>query len=464
MRAITENKQDDNPGAWYYLGRYYTEQGDAWGADTAFARVVEMAPQCRDDVGRYVWRLYPEVRTAALRTWQEGRLDSAVILFELGQSMAPDDAELPLFMAMMFVSQQQLDSASKYLERGVEIAGDDPAFEPRLRQAMLDVTLGYEAVAFENPAVSQIVRARMRRDSLVAAIQQDSARLAALNTEWAGRNLRPDVRQAVQRDSTALATKIASARSALPDAQTALERDSASATEAFTGALRAYGSYLERFPDDTEATLRVLRRHSLLGHRTSIRPLIEQVRGEPEINLSALNQVGTSLFNDGMREEAISVLEIVTERSPYNHDALYVLARAHYAAHDGDNLRTTTARLLEVDPLNPQSVRMMAAAWDLAGERDSVQKYVALADSGLGWGVTVMQFMPTESTVLVNGSVVNMTPRALAATTLVFEFMDAQGTVLATSAAEVPPLEPRQRHALTVRANVTGAVAWRYHR
>ncbi len=464
IRAITENNQGDNPGAWYYLGRYYVEQADPWGADSAFDKVVGIAPQCTDDVQGHLQRLYPEVRTGALRAWQEGAIDSALVLFALGQSLDPSDAELPLFMAMMFVSQQQLDSATRYLDRGIEIAGDNPAFAQRMQQAMLDVARGYEAVAFQDPSLSQVLQTRVQRDTLVAAIERDSARLAALVAEWSGRNLRPDVRAAVQRDSTALADQIGAARAQLPAIQAAHDRDSTAATNVLAGGLKAYEQYLERYSDDVETMLRLVRRYSIVGHRGRLATLIARIADIEDLDLGKLTQVGTNLFNDGMAHEAAEVLEIATGRNPYAHDALYVLSRVHYAAHDGEELRSVTDRLLALDPLNPQAVRMMAAAWDLAGNADSVRKYVARADSGMGWGVTVTQFVPTANAAILNGSVANLTARSLAATTLVFEFLDTAGTVLATSSAEIPPLEPRRRHALSVRAEIGGATGWRYRR
>src|SRR5213594_1191915 len=45
-RAIVQNKQDKNPAAWYYFGRYYVEMGDAAGADSSFRKVETLAPQC----------------------------------------------------------------------------------------------------------------------------------------------------------------------------------------------------------------------------------------------------------------------------------------------------------------------------------------------------------------------------------------------------------------------------------
>jgi hypothetical protein len=91
-------------------------------------------------------------------------------------------------------------------------------------------------------------------------------------------------------------------------------------------------------------------------------------------------------------------------------------------------------------------------------------KYVALADTGLGWSVTVTQFLPTESTAVLNASVANISLEPLGPGTLVFEFLGADGSVLGTATADVPALESRRRHAISVRADIGGAVGWRYRK
>jgi hypothetical protein len=107
-------------------------------------------------------------------------------------------------------------------------------------------------------------------------------------------------------------------------------------------------------------------------------------------------------------------------------------------------------------------MRLMAAAWDLAGNPDSVMKYVALADTGLGLGVTVTQFIPSPVTSTVNGSILNMSSGPSQPAVIDFEFLDAEGAVLGTATVEVPTLEPKRRHAFTAEANVPRAAAWRY--
>jgi tetratricopeptide (TPR) repeat protein len=463
-RAIVENRQSDNPGAWYYLGRYFMYKRDPIGADSAFRNALELAPECADDIRSYVGRLQPDVRSAALRNWQEGRLDSATMLFHLARSLGPDDAEVPFFMAMMYTAEKQFDSASKYVGVGVELAGGDPALEQRQRQAMLDLVRGREAEAFEEPAVGQLMQSRVRRDSLGKAIREDSVRLAKLNAEWAGKRLRPNVRQAVQRDSTMLADRIAAARAALPAALEAAERDSAAATAAFAPTLQSYEGFLEQYPGDGETALRLLRRYSMMGHTTSMDRMIDRLAGLEDVDVPSLTQAGASIFNDGFPQQAAKLLGVSADRNPHFQSTHAARARVYYALGDAEQLTDVARRLIAIDPLNPQSVRMMAAAWDLAGNTDSVRKYVALADSGIGWGVTVTQFAPTASGALVNGSVANMTPRQLGPTTLQFEFLDDQGNVLATVPADIPALEPRRRHALSVRTDVGGVAAWRYRR
>jgi tetratricopeptide (TPR) repeat protein len=464
IRAITQNNQGDNPGAWYYLARYYVERGDAYGADSAFDKLVELLPECADEASRYLYELYPDLSTEALEAWQEGNIDSAVVLFQLSRALMPDNAELLFFMTMMYTSQDQFDSASKYLDLGVELAAGDPDLEERQRQAMQDLARGLERIAFESPVLSGIIEARVARDTLLQAIEKDSTRLADLIAEWSGQNLRPDVQEAVQRDSTMLADRIAAARAALAPVAETYARDSAAASEAFADALRANEQFLEQYPGDVETLHRLIRRYSMLGHTERLSQLIERAVAMEEVEVAQLVQLGTGVFNDGFPQHAASILETAATRNPYSQNALYVLTRVYYSLAEADPLMTTAQQLVELDPLNQQAVRMLAAAWNFKGASDSVLKYVALADTGLRWSFMVTQFLPTESAVVLNGSVSNISLNPTETTTLSFEFLGTDGTVLATSNAEVPPLESRRRHAVSVRADVGGVVGWRYRR
>jgi tetratricopeptide (TPR) repeat protein len=261
-----------------------------------------------------------------------------------------------------------------------------------------------------------------------------------------------------------LADRLAAARTALEGAAETYIRDSSAATAAFASALQAYEGFLQHYPDDAETLVRLIRRRSMLGHTEQLEELIPRATSLESISVSELAQVGANVFNDGFPQYAASILEPAVARNPYSQNTLYLMTRVYYAMRDGDKLLATAQQLMELDPLNVQGVRMIAAAWDLAGNSDSVVKYVALADTGLGWSVTVTQFLPSESAAVLNGSVANISLSPLGPMTLVFEFLGADGTVLATSAADVPALESRRRHQISVRVDVGNAVGWRYRR
>lgn len=462
--AIVNKNQDDNPGAWYYLGRVYTERRDTFGADSAFAKVVAMLPECAEEVGRYVEELVPEVRAAALEAWQEGAIDSATGLLRLATSLSPNSPEAPFYLARVFAEQQQFDSAGKYIDMGIERAAGDPQYEQRQRQALLDLVRAQEAIAFESPAVERLLTSRARRDSVERQLDTDMGLLQKLIDEWSGKNLRPETQAAVQRDSTALAERVAAGQQAQAQTNTAVVRDSTEAADAFHGAFAAYDRYLSVYPSDTEVMLRLYRRHSMLGNRAAMADLTDRLARAEELDLSDAVQAANSAFRDGNPAEAIALLGVADERNPYMQSTLSVLARAFYDLQDRERLTTVVQRLLEIDPLNPQTVRLMAAAWDLAGEPDSVTKYVELATSGLGLGVTVTQFVPGTTSATVNGTIQNLSDAASAPATLIFDFLDVSGATLATTTVEVPSLDPRQRHAFSAREDVSDAVAWRYRR
>lgn len=461
--AITNKNQAENPGAWYYLGRVYTERQDPFGADSSFGKVVAMMPECEAEVALYVDRLVPQVRGAALEAWQAGAPDSAIGLLRLATSLSPASPEAPFYLARVFAEQQQFDSAGKYLDVGIERAAGDTAYDQRQRQALMDLVRAQETIAFESPAVERVAASRAQRDSVEKQLDADRALLQKLIDEWGGKNLRPETQAAVQRDSTALAGRVGAGEAGLVQAQAAVARDSAEAAAAFAGAVTAYARYLRVYPSDTEVMLRSYRRFSMLGHRESMTEVTERLRQQPEFDLTDAVQAANSAFRDGNPGEAIALLQVADERNPYMQTTLSVLARSYYELADRENLMAIVQRLMAIDPLNPQTVRLMAAAWDLAGEPDSVAKYVEMSTSGIGLGVTVTQFMAGPTSTTVNGTIQNLGSAQSAPAALVFEFLDTAGTVLATTTVDVPAIEPRLRQPFTARADVAAA-AWRYRR
>lgn len=463
-RAITQRNQEDNPAAWYYLARYFVYRADGVGADSSFRKAVALAPECEEDVSQYRLKLQPQVLAQALQSWQVGQHEAARALFAAARGLDSNDANTPFFMSEFFSSQGELDSAAAYIEVGKDLAGDDPQYARRKQRAMLELARALEARGVGEPALRRIDAVRSRRDSALRSIERDSTMLARLIKEWAGKNLRPEVAQAVRRDSTALEARLASARDRLEQVAPLVQSESTAVSAAMGPALEAYAEYSEAFPDDVSTALRALRLASTAGHSAMMNRLIDLVTSSQEFDQGNVVQTSIALFGGGHLEETTRLLAAALSRNPYNSTALLVATNAYYTLGAGERALELAQQLIALDPLNQQAVRMLAGAWDLNGQRDSARAYLQAAQGGMKWGVRVTQFLATEGSTVLNGEVSNIAGARVEPTTLEFDFLRADGTVIATSAVEVPALEPGGRHSIALRVAQGGAAGWRYRR
>ena len=74
-QALTSGGQQKNPAAWYYLARYYVETKDIAGMDSAFSRVVALAPACAADVNTYRRQLWVPLLNAGIAAWKAGNTE-----------------------------------------------------------------------------------------------------------------------------------------------------------------------------------------------------------------------------------------------------------------------------------------------------------------------------------------------------------------------------------------------------
>ncbi len=468
VEALTAAGQEDNAAAWYYLGRYYVLKTDPAGADSAFRQAQVLAPACTDDIATYRQTVAAIPLNDALRTWGEGNVDSASYFFALAASLAPEDAEVPLYTAIMYSAQNELDSAAKYVAIGQEAAESDTAHADRLKQALRELARGYETKAYENQAILTAPQTRQSRDSVSDLIATDSTRLAAMvgrvaDILEAGRRLDDASRQAFEQESTAVATKIEGMRAARDSLTERAATDSTAVATSLGPAIESYQTYLAAYPDDVAASLSLARMFSLTGRGEELNALVERVVDLETTDRLALVTGGQSLYAEGQHLAAARLLEKALTLNPFDRNALIILGNTYYALKDGERLRAAAERLMGIDPLNARSVRVMALVFALEGDRDSTIHYLGLADGGIQWNVTVNQFMARDEVTSLAGSIRNLTREQLPPTTIVFEFLDAEGTVLFSEPVEVPELDPRGRERLSVRRRQGGAVAWRYH-
>jgi tetratricopeptide (TPR) repeat protein len=468
-RAILEKDQGENAAVWYYLGRAYAEAQDLVGADTAFRQAATLAPDCASDIAIYAQPLSAIALNDALRTWGASHPDSAKRFFRLAASLDSADAEVPLYLTIMLASLGEPDSAAAELEIGLRTAQTDTTHRARQKDAELAVPRAYEAQAYQNPVVSRAAGTRARRDSAVEVIAQDSTVRARMLQDVAeirarGRHLDAQSLAVFQRESTTVERRLADERGAHDSLQSAAAADSLGAAAALAPAIAGYRRYIEHYPEDADAAMQLVRLYSAVGDRPSLDELVAHVANSPYPTEAALIQAALSLYNDGLVAPSGRLLEAALARNPNNGTALSVLVHVYHAQGRAEPLMATARHLLDLDPLDPGSARAMALAFDIAGLTDSAARYLALADTGLGWNVNVLQFQSREQNTTLSGYVRNASRRALPATSLVFDFLDTTGQVLFSTMIPVSALDPNGRQSLAIRLEQGGAAAWRYRR
>jgi len=141
-RAMAEGA-GDRSGTWYYWGRLYLIKGDNAGADSAFDRVVKLAPDCAEDV--QFWRrwAWAPLINKAVRAWERNELDTAVHYLKLANAINESEPQGYVNLGTLYANSGQPDSAAKYLQQGIAAAGDDPDYTERLQVARLNLARLY---------------------------------------------------------------------------------------------------------------------------------------------------------------------------------------------------------------------------------------------------------------------------------------------------------------------------------
>lgn len=122
VQAITEAGQEENPAAWYALGRIYLQQGDLVGADSAFTRVEKLAPDCAEDVKSWRQRAWLPLMSPGTEFFRTGQNDSALVLFREAAMISPSMPQSHYNAGVLFANLGMTDSAIVYLKKAKEVA------------------------------------------------------------------------------------------------------------------------------------------------------------------------------------------------------------------------------------------------------------------------------------------------------------------------------------------------------
>jgi tetratricopeptide (TPR) repeat protein len=174
-----------------------------------------------------------------------------------------------------------------------------------------------------------------------------------------------------------------------------------------------------------------------------------------------------ALYNEKKYAEAAAGFEKVLATEPNNRDALYGLSNA-YVGLKSPKLADAAGRLVAIEPLNDDAVRMLANGQRLAKKETQANKTAVLL-IGMPTTIKVTQFAPTAAAAAITGTATGREaqtaqgkPVAPKPYTLVFEFLDGKGAVVANQEAQVPALKPGESQPVEVKAEGSGIAAWRY--
>jgi len=465
-RSITGDGQEKNPAVWYYFGRYYVEMKDGAGADSAFRKALALAPQCQADIDGYREQVWGDVLQNGLRTWQDNKLDSAKTLLRQAAGLRPNHPRAALALGQIYAGENKIDSAATWLNQAAAAAGNDTAFAEQKKEALGTSARLYLRQLQSDTLAQRWQRTKFSRDSLQRALAVDSSILARVEASSASRRARgarlaPADQQSFARDSSTRAKAVTDKRAALAAHAGAVAADSTAAAGVYDPVIRSFRSYLEAYPDATDAVAGLANLYYQSGRVADATPAFDAMyskTADPDLLIDA----GRGAIRGNTQAAGAALIERGLAKRPYNRDALVDLGNAYLALRDSARLLPVAQKLKGIDPLNRATLRLVAAGWDLKGRRDSAQKYQDLASGGQAVEIVISSLDADSSGYTLRGSATNSGSTPAPVQRLTFDFLDANGNVQVTQAIEIAPLPPQGSHDIEIRVPGTAIIAWRY--
>jgi tetratricopeptide (TPR) repeat protein len=428
-QALTTGGQEKNPAAWYYLGRYYVLTTDAAGLDSAFAKAEELKPACKDDISGWRRVVWVPVFNAGVAAWQANNSDSAIASFKRATSLLPGEPTSTKYLATLYFNAGQADSAAVYFRRSADVAKKDPKYAQDYKDALYNL--------------ARIEQSQEHWDKAGAAYQEyltvypnDPEVLASMGTVYMNTGKKDSAftiyRQVVAKGDSMGYYTLYRVGAAISQSVPA-EPDTGAAGGTCRNTARAQ------------------------------RPPLAASRIKARCD-SVTKGMAAEYLNSSKEAYTLSAqaLDASLKLNPYYREALIHRANTALGMRDSVTALEMARRLLGVDPMNKQSIKMMAYAQQANGKVDSTLYYLRLHDSTLTSDVTISQFDSTDTGRELRGLVTNPRPSASQPATLVFEFLDNKGTVVAAQNVQVPAIQPEQSAPIEIQAKGAGIVAWRY--
>ncbi len=225
---------------------------------------------------------------------------------------------------------------------------------------------------------------------------------------------------------------------------------------------------LDATSDDVKRALAATLR--LTGNTAEAVQIENQLLAAGTLTNNEIAGVAVRMFNDKDYNRAAEAFKRILVTDPYNHDALNNLANTYLALNDGKNLLDASQKLLAVDPLGNNNLRLLANGYRLAADTNKWLGIVTQLQA-MTMDVRVDSFTLRQDGARFVGTATGSEGRDAkeklippAPTTLVFEFHNAAGEVVATQEVTVPALAPNVKQPIVVDATGAGILSWKYRK
>lgn len=183
-----------------------------------------------------------------------------------------------------------------------------------------------------------------------------------------------------------------------------------------------------------------------------------------------LMTAGVNAYNDKKYADAAAAFEKLVAAEPYNRDALSNLSNTYLAMKDGTKLAATAARLVAIEPLSENALKLQGEGYKQSAKVNDAVK-IAEQVLALPADVKATDFDATGTGATLNLSATGRPaqttagkPIAPVAVPITVEFLNAGGQVVASQDAQVPQLAAGASQEVKVAGQGSGITAWRYKR
>jgi tetratricopeptide (TPR) repeat protein len=181
-----------------------------------------------------------------------------------------------------------------------------------------------------------------------------------------------------------------------------------------------------------------------------------------------LMSVGVAAFNAKRYPEAETAFAKAVQRNAWSRDALYNLANTYFAMKNNEKLIEYSTKLLEMEPMNEDALRLLAQGQrGLNREEDVIKTATRLVVLPFTIEITGFHTAPAKATLL--GDAIGRAPEDAAGKpikpapmTLVVEFVDLTGKVIDTKEMSVPALKKGDKHPIKIEGMGAAITGWRY--